>query len=209
MEAITHLLDKLTLHVQTGYNFVVQNRLSDYKPNIPYVDHERIDRHHKAIRHAFDRYLYSHETHAIINDYRRSSITEEIIYNDFFNGDIPYKPCIKDSHYDKALQYTTLKWAPPVKYRPVHLLDVQHHYPLNNHANAEAPFSTDPMYIDMLTDPTLRRSVGNMKPIIFNHCRRFHHEIKNAVPNAQSRHLYFMILHTKSALVKLRSLRYY
>jgi hypothetical protein len=70
---------------------------------------------------------------------------------------------------------------------------------MKNKPNAEAPFSTDKYFLDLLP-PETKASTGNMKPIIFDYTRRWHHEIKEGTEPAH-RHYYFMILHIKTALV--------
>lgn len=69
---------------------------------------------------------------------------------------------------------------------------------MKNRPNAEAPFSTEKHFLDMLP-PNAKASVGNMKPIIFNHTRRWHHEIKNGIEPSH-KYFYQMLLHIKTSL---------
>jgi len=111
------------------------------------------------------------------------------------------------------VNYIHDKFKPPLKYRPVHLLDIEHHYPHENSSNAEAPFSTEEFFWRQMLTPTYyerhlkdkkltnpRRSFGNMKPIIFDWTRRMLHEIKD---NTVSYHayMYYILLHNKTAII--------
>jgi hypothetical protein len=184
-----------------------------FKPRAPMPNPIYIAAFQKTALHAMSTYLYDYEIDHILNDYRRTTFDEESIERDFFSGDIEQFKVIKDDVYYRALERTRIAFAPPQKYRPVHLLDIQHHYPLKPNTNAERPFSTDPFFLRQLNDPGYRErhspplpenprpSTGNMKNIIFDYVREWLHEIKNAaVP--YDRYLFSALLHSKSALVE-------
>lgn len=194
---------------------------SPFKPQAPQVNLAAVESHKKAVLHALTRHLYTTDIEFILNERKRSVVTEESVLHDFFTGDVPYHKVIKDVHYYCALGQTYTAFQPPRKCRPVHLLDVEHHYPHKASSNAEAPFSTEPFFRKQLRDPTYiernlppqtdpRPSFGHMKPIIFDWSRRFIHEIKNGAPF--DKHLYYILLHSKTALIdtddpnKLRSI---
>jgi hypothetical protein len=180
-----------------------------------------VEMHKKTILYAMTRNLYTHEIEIILNERKRSVTTEEFISFDFFSGDIPHHQIIKDTHYYDALSHAYKSFSPPELCRPVHILDVEHHYPHKTDSNAEAPFSTEPFFIRQLRDPIYRErhnligtdprpSFGSMKNIIFDWSRRIHHLIKDNAPFEQ--YLYYILLHSKTALIdfedpnKLRSI---
>jgi hypothetical protein len=179
-------------------NFVLE-RISEWKPNVPQANPNAIAAHQRVLSHAFAKYLYDFEIDEITNGYTRYEVTEELVLQDFFNGDIAKHEVPKDDSYKFALEYTRKQFAPPQRCRPVHIFDVQHHYPMKNRPNAEPPFSTEKRFLSMIP-PNTKPSTGNMKPIIFNYVRQWHHEIKE---DRQPDHNYFffMILHLKTALV--------
>jgi len=183
-------------------NYITE-RISKFRPNIPQSDPLATQKHKSVVEFALRRYCYPQQIGQILNGYVRHEVTEELILQDFLAGNVPLHPIPKDEHYEKALEFTRKAFAPPRPVRPVHIFDVQHHYPLKNRPNAEAPFSTDKYFLDMLPKDT-KASTGNMKPIIFDYTRRWHHEIKNG-EEPEHRHFYFMILHIKTALVTASS----
>lgn len=187
---------------QTGLNFILE-RIERFRPNVPKIDPHATRKHKDVVKHALNRFCYPQQLEAILQGYTRHEVTQELILSDFFNGDIPEHKVPKDEHYLAALDFTRTAFAPPKPVRPVHLHDVQHHYPLKNKPNAEAPFSTDKYFLDKLPLNT-KPSTGNMKPIIFDYTRRWHHEIKNG-SEPHHRYFYFMLLHIKTALVTSNS----
>jgi len=183
---------------------------SSFRPQAPRPVQISITAFKNTAFHAMTRYLYTHEVAHITNDFKRTTIDEDSVLSDFFAGDINYHQIMKDHHYQVALDYVRSAFAPPEKYRPVHLLDIEHHYPLAGKPNAERPFSTDPIYLRQLNSVEYRTrhnlpenpktSVANMKSIIFDWSRLWLHEIKEGTVTFDA-HLYSMLLHSKTALV--------
>nr|UBR58448.1 putative RNA-dependent RNA polymerase [Rhizoctonia solani partitivirus 11] len=211
MEALPHLMDKLTFKEQTGHNFVF---IGKYHRTIPrhIVFEPNIEHHQKTVRHAMAKYLYKEEYEMIIYDYRRSRATEDAILADFFNGDIPYRQIPKDEHYYYGLHTMLDLFRPPEKCRPVHLLDLMDKYPFKWQVNAEAPFSTDKYFLKQIP-PGHGNKFGDMKYTIFQWTRRWHHVIKSGMDPesagltatdvyARNNYIFPMLLHTKTAIVK-------
>lgn len=173
-------------------------RLSKFRPNVPTIDPFATQKHQAVVEKAIRRYCYPNQIDNILNGFTRHEVTEELILNDFFSGDIPNHDPPRDKHYQTGLEFTHDLFSPPQPVRPVHICDVQHHYPLKNKPNAEAPFSTDKYFLDKLP-PNTKASTGNMKPIIFDYTRRWHHEIKNG-EEPPDRYFFQMLLHIKTAL---------
>jgi len=181
-----------------------------YRPRAPQPHTASIAAFQRTALHAMSNNLYQYEVDHILHGYRRTVFDEESIERDFFTGDIEQFKIIKDSAYYKALERTRTAFEPPSPYRPVHLLDIEHHYPLKHNTNAERPFSTDRFFLEMLNSEKYRTinhlplnpkpSTGNMKNIIFDYVRHWLHEIKEGDVNFDA-HLYSMLLHSKSALV--------
>lgn len=195
---ITHSPD------ETDYINYRLERLSLFKPNVPQIDHIAYAKHQRTVDHALRRYCYPQQIDEITNGYIRHEVTENLILSNFKLGDLPDHTPPRDKHYLTGLDYTAELFRPPRPVRPVHILDVQHHYPMKNKPNAEAPFSTEKYFVDKIA-PGLKTSTGNMKPIIFDYTRRWHHEIKNKEePN--HRYFYHMLLHIKTALTSSDSI---
>jgi len=197
-----------SLSITTNFELIGHSRLRPRAPQ-PHID--SINAMKTTLYKAFIGNLYPSQIEYILHEKRRSDITSiESIEEDFFKGDLPYRPMIKDNHYVHALDYIHRQFAPPQKVRPVHFLDIEHHYPHENSSNAEAPFSTEKFFTDMLNDPTYRerhnipenakKSFGNMKPIIFDWTRRFLHEIKDGTASF-NKYMYHIQLHNKTALI--------
>jgi len=221
METLKNLFNGLFPTGETNFYFA---GYSPFKPSSPHVNPHAVEAHKRTILHAMCSHLYTTEIEFILSQRTRSTVTEQSILADFFHGDLPYHKVHKDVHYYCALGQAYTAFSPPHKCRPVHILDVEHHYPHRTASNAEAPFSTEPFFLRQLRDPTYRErnllpntdprpSFGNMKAIIFDWTRRIHHELKNGAPF--HRYLYYILLHTKTALIdthdpnKLRSISGY
>jgi len=200
--ASSHLSPQASTLSAEASNFRLE-RLSKFRPHVPSINPFSTAKHQATVEHAIRRYCYPQQIDKILHGYIRHEVTEELILSDFFSGDIIDHPVPRDKHYLKGLEYTRDLFAPPQPVRPVHILDVQHHYPMKNKPNAEAPFSTEKRFIDKLP-PNTKTSVGNMKPIIFDNTRRWHHEIKNGQEPAH-RHFHQMLLHIKTALTTTAS----
>jgi len=197
---------------ETGTNFErVHN--SPFKPNPPSVNPDAVESHKITVLRSMAKFLNTTEIEFVLSQRKRSQVTEESMLYDFFSGDIPFHKVKKDLHYYHALARTHQAFSPPHKCRPVHILDVEHHYPHRMSSNAEAPFSTEPFFRKQLRDPLYRErnaitdtdprpSFGNMKNIIFDWSRRIHHEIKNG--QDFDKYLYYILLHTKTALIDIK-----
>lgn len=206
MEFLSNIFSQLTI----TSNFVL-DRISSFRPAAPRPNHVAIEQHKETVFRAMEKYLYPHEIKRITQDYRRSTITEESVLEDFFTGDISPHVVPKDQHYYAGLSEVERRFRPLKLCRPAHILDVEHHYPLKRSTNAEPPFSTEPFFLDMLRSQTYiernklpanaKASTGNMKSIIFDFVRRWHHQIKEGTVPISS-HLYYMLLHSKTALIK-------
>jgi len=203
-ETLSHLFAKLTLDHATKLNLTRVSSSNYFVPTIPKLDNfHQHEAHKRTVLHAFSRFLYSSEIERILSDYKMATIDEETVYADFFNSDIEHHPIIRDANYLNALSIATDTFRPDTPVRPIHILDVQHHYPFNNSTNAEAPFSTSPTFLNMLhnIDPDLKPTTGNMKHIIFEFSRQWHHEIKHGQCTFDD-YLFFMILHIKKTVIK-------
>jgi len=203
--------------LKTGYNLNKIGTSFLYSSSIPIPDEVAIMRHKLTLLHAMSRNLSTKDCDYILNKYRRSPSDQEALLTDFFKGDTPYHTVVKDDHYYRALETTLNAFRPPQPMKPVHLLDIEQHYPFNLDVNAELPFSQSKEFrSEILTaaksDPTINTSkltkFSTYKPLIFSYARRWHHEIKERlIPHVfnphdlPKRHIYPMLLHMKPALV--------
>jgi hypothetical protein len=192
-------------------NFEYVGSTSAQLPNPPATNTVAIENHQQTCLTAFSKFLYSHQIQYILQCKRRSTANKETTLADFWLGDIPEHKCVKDANYYLALDHIRSKFQPPRKFRPVHILDIKHHYPHRWSSNAEAPFSTEKYFFNQMNDeiyrerhPDLplnpRRNLGNMKDIVFEWSRRWIHEIKHREVNWNDR-LYYILLHSKTALI--------
>lgn len=182
-------------------NYELLNRtLEPIKPHIS-VD-PGLEFHKKTVLKAMSKYMYTSEIEEILAMKRSDPSNEELVYNDFFEGNVPPHNIVKDDLYYKALNYVYSKFRPPQRYRPVHLSDIQYHYPFEWSSNAEAPFSTEPRYRKLA--PRIEKgnvySFGNMKTIAFTETRLFLHQIKNGAP--YDRYLWHIQLHNRTSVTK-------
>lgn len=208
MDTLNLLMDRFHI-ISESSNYILE-KISLHRPRAPQINSDAVSLHQNTIRRALQKYLYPWQIEQI-DQYRRSEITEADVLHDFFTGDVPAHPVPKDNHYYRALAFTTKHFAPPKKCRPVHILDVLHHYPFKRTTNAEAPFSTEKFYLDILNSTEYREkrelsenpkaSTGNMLDIIFDYTREWHHEIKDG-SRPITAYLFYMLLHSKTALVK-------
>lgn len=212
------LIDQFS-KLSTTTNFKIVGHTS-HVSNPPLPNLWNIEKHKQVVLHAMTSNMYTLQIEHVLTQKLRSTSSKESILQDLYHGDIPFHKVNKDSNYYRALNYIHARFSPPSKYRPVHILDVEHHYPHNNASNAEAPFSTDDFFRDQLRNPVYlerhnlpndpKPSFGNMKDIIFYWCRQWFHEIKDSKASFH-KYLYFIQLHTKTALInaddpnKLRS----
>jgi hypothetical protein len=165
-----------------------------------------LEAHKRTVLHAMAQHLYTHEIEEILSMRRPDPNQIELVYSDFFAGDIPPHDIDKDEIYHQALDYVTTLFAPPQKCRPAHIFDVRYHYPHERSSNAEAPFSTEdhyrqqaPKHAQLVQGQPGTYSVGNMFNIIFDESRRFHHIIKNGAPFDD--YLWYIQLHNRTAIV--------
>jgi hypothetical protein len=203
-ETLSHLFAKLTLDHATRLNLKKVNIYNEFTPSIPKHDNfYQHEAHKRTVLHAMCKYLYTYEIEAVLTKYKMATIDEETVFADFFNSDIEPHPIVRDPNYLTALEYATEAFKPDCPVRPVHILDVQHHYPFNRSTNAEAPFSTSTHYRNMLPkqDPPLKPTTGNMLHIIFEFTREWHHKIKD-LTSTFDEYLFYMLLHIKKTVIK-------
>jgi hypothetical protein len=134
-------------------NFAVATNLEKvgtyhFSPASPATHEAHILAHKRTMKHAFDRLLYSWEISHIVDDYRRSDVSQQAILADFFDGNIDQHDLIIDRHLLRGLDAMEEAFRPPRPARPTHLCDVEHHYPYRWQVNAEAPFSTDKYFLE-------------------------------------------------------------
>nr|UDL14329.1 MAG: RNA-dependent RNA polymerase [Alphapartitivirus sp.] len=147
MDYLTTLFNRVT-------NFMYGQRNLEYvgtyhrPPHSVRPNELNIAKHKQVVEHAMRRYLYPHEIDFIINQTRRSEISETAILEDFFANDVDPHEVPMDEHFENGLQAMLDAFRPPQKCLPAHIYDVQHHYPYKWQVNAEAPFSTDAYFLN-------------------------------------------------------------
>lgn len=197
MDALTTAFQNMAL--DTNYQIVNTNYY--FKPSVPYHPNPvALAQHERTVLFAMNKYCYPWTIHEVVHRTSRSDLSAEAILLDFMKGDIPRHLIQRDHIYEHALALTTDAFRPDSLCRPAHLLDIEHHYPIKLSTSAEAPFSTDPFFTSMIPHDT-RRTTGNMKNIIFDFTRRWHHEIKDGAPF--DTHMYPMQLHLKTSLFNI------
>jgi hypothetical protein len=153
MDLLTTLFSRVT-------NFLYGQRNLEYvgtyhaPPHSVRPNEINIQKHKQVVEYAMRKYLYPHEIDYIINQTRRSDITEDAILSDFFANDVDNHDVPMDEHFEHGLQAMLDAFRPPQRCLPAHIYDVQHHYPYKWQVNAEAPFSTDAYFLDQR--PTFR-----------------------------------------------------
>ncbi|AZT88604.1 RNA-dependent RNA polymerase [Gaeumannomyces tritici partitivirus 2] len=147
MEYLVHAFNRLTTWFTAPRNLEYVGKYS-YEPKSGYVNPVALSNHQTTVLHAMNKYLYEHEIKLITQEYRRSEINLESILEDFFANDVEDHAIPFDEHVEYGLQCMLDAFRPPRPCRPVHLLDVQHHYPYKWQVNAEAPFSTDKFFLE-------------------------------------------------------------
>jgi hypothetical protein len=197
MEALTSALSNLAINT----NYVLEVHPSYFKANVLRPTNEyAIRAHQKTVLKAMDKYVFPALINDVVNNHRRTTTTIESITEDLMKGDKPHTPIKRDHFYLTALATAADAFRPDSQVRPIHLLDVQHHYPHKWQTNAEAPFSTSPHFLNMLP-PDTKPTTGNMKHIIFDFTRQWHHQIKDGTATFDE-YLFFMLLHVKTTIVK-------
>jgi hypothetical protein len=151
MDYLTSLFRRITRTFSGTENLKLVGEYH-YKPTPPVVNQEAIESHQRTLRVAFKSHLFDHEIDYITSETRRSKVDLESIYADFFAGDVPPCPEPTDPKAIAALDYALdcmeTAFAPPRLARPVHLHDIEHHYPFKWNVNSEVPFSTDSYFLD-------------------------------------------------------------
>jgi hypothetical protein len=200
-ETLAHLFEQLTLDHATNQN------LQRIIRNFPHrtVLHKHQNRtnhrhHHATVLHAMALHFNTDQIADVLTNYKMAEVTEESVYADFFNSDIPHHPIVRDDHYDLALAITTDTFRPDSKVRPAHMLDIRDHYPINPSTNPEVPFSTNPTFLSTLP-PGTKPTTGNMLHTIVDSVRKWHHEIKHHEATFD-KYLFYMLLHVKTTVIK-------
>jgi len=199
-----------TNHTLKPSNFEHYGHTDAQLPNPPTINPIAIENHKATCLRAFSQFLYPHQIEYILLHKRRSIASKTTTLDDLFLGNIPEHKVIKDEHYEHALAYITELFRPPRRFRPVHFLDVQHHYPHRWSSNAEPPFSTEKFFYEQMNNPVFRqrhphlplnprRSLANMKDIVFDWSRRWIHQIKDG--DNPLNHIHYILLHSKTALI--------
>jgi hypothetical protein len=150
MEYLSNLFSRvLNLTRNTNFEFVGSYHT---QPSIPQVNQIAIDNHKQTLRISMKQFLTSDEFNLIVDGYKRTSLDPSTITEDFFSGDIEQHHEPQDIHaqlaIEKGLTSMANAFRPPAPARPVHLYDVQWHYPYKWQVNAEAPFSTEKFFLN-------------------------------------------------------------
>jgi len=146
MDYLISAFNRITHWFITPTNFEYIGNYS-LPPGLLRVNDVAIANHKRTLERSFNTYLYDYEIKRIVQDYRRSSIDEDSILEDFFSGDFPYFEIPFDAHVEYGLECMADAFRPPRPCRPVHILDVKHGYPYKWNVNAEPPFSTDEYFL--------------------------------------------------------------
>nr|AEX87909.2 RNA-dependent RNA polymerase [Heterobasidion partitivirus 9] len=151
MEYLSNLFSRvLKITKTTNFEFVGTYH---NQPSIPQVNQIAIDNHQRTIRVAMERYLTSDEFSLITTGYKRTSLDPATITDDFFSGDIePHdepQDLASQLAIEAGLNAMQRAFCPPNPARPVHLYDVEWHYPYKWQVNAEVPFSTETYFLKL------------------------------------------------------------
>jgi hypothetical protein len=151
MDYLTSLFRRITRFFSGEQNLKLVGEYH-HKPTPPVINQEAIESHQRTLRVAFKQHLFAHEINYITSETRRSTIDPDSILADFFAGDVDPCPEPTDPRHkiclELALDCMEDAFSPPRKAKPVHLHDVEHHYPFKWNVNAEAPFSTDTYFLE-------------------------------------------------------------
>ncbi|CAH03668.1 RNA-dependent RNA polymerase [Cherry chlorotic rusty spot associated partitivirus] len=140
-----------------------------------------VEKHKITVAHAMHKYLYPHEIDFVINQMRRSNVTEDAILADFFDNNVePLEPVL-DEHFERGLSAMLDAFRPPQKCLPAHIYDVQHHYPYKWQVNAEAPFSTDSYFL--ANRPTFRAVFERLESLYTHLATDWHRRYGNKTDN--------------------------
>jgi len=147
MEYLVHTFNRITSWFKAETNLEYAGHYSTPPATIQ-INPVGLQNHQKTCLVAFSKTLYRSEIEMITQDLKRSEANLESILEDFFKNDIDDHVIPDDHHTAYGIQCTIDAFRPPFKARPVHILDIQHHYPYKWNVNAEAPFSTNKRYLD-------------------------------------------------------------
>jgi hypothetical protein len=147
MEYLTHAFNRITNYFTAPKNLEYVGKYS-LPPGLLRQNDVAISNHKETLFRAFDKYLYYEEIDLIVNQYRRTEVNIDSILEDFFSGDVDQHDVPFDEHVETGLLCMANAFRPPRQCRPVHILDVKHHYPYKWNVNAEPPFSTDPFFLE-------------------------------------------------------------
>jgi hypothetical protein len=198
MEQLTLLFSNL----KVSDNYEQLNRT--VPASVPHTTNDPgLEYHKKTVLKSMCKFLYTSEIEQVLNMQRSDPTNLELVYTDFYEGNVPYIEIKKDQTYYKALNYVYDIFKPPMQHRPVHLSDIQYNYPFEWSSNAEAPFATEPFYREQAPRITQGNtySFGNMKEIVFRETRLFLHQIKDGAPFDQ--YLWHIQLHNRTSVTKI------
>jgi len=146
MEYLTSLFNRVTEYFTTPKNLEFIGTYH-FHPNHPVVNPHTYAAHQSTLHHIFRNYLTTSEIDLITDYYSRSIIDEDSVLADLFHGDVDDHQIPFDEHVAYGLNCMADAFRPPQPAMPVHILDVQHHYPYKWHVNSEPPFSTDDYFL--------------------------------------------------------------
>jgi len=147
MEYLTHAFNRITKWFNKETNLQYIGKF-DTPPQTAFTNQVAYENHQATCLRAFQTYLYRDEIHNVTHEHKRSEANLDSILTDFFANDVEPHDIPDDYHLNYGIQCTMDAFRPPRKARPVHILDIQHHYPYKWNVNAEAPFSTNKRYLD-------------------------------------------------------------
>ena len=147
MEYLTSAFNRLARFLKADNNLTLIGNYHVH-PHTTQPNLNNIKAHQITLKHAFRLFLNDKEIQTIVDDYRRSSPTEDAVLADFFATDVEPHEIPFDAHVEYALACMQEAFKPPVPCKPVHINDVEHHYPYKWQVNTEAPFSTDEYFLN-------------------------------------------------------------
>jgi hypothetical protein len=147
MEYLTNAFNRLTNFFRSDTNLELVGTYHFHPRSQPPAP-GRILAHQSVLKNAFSKHLYPHEMNTILNELRRSTMTDEDIYDDFFANDVEKHEIPFDEHVENGLAAMADAFRPPRRSLPCHICDVENHYPYKWQVNAEPPFSTDDYFLE-------------------------------------------------------------
>nr|UTE99549.1 RNA-dependent RNA polymrase [Lichen partiti-like RNA virus sp.] len=179
----------------------------------PYPLHERLGLNfqcYNIVVKGLNKHLQAHDVLNVMYGYRRSTMSEDKLVEDYFRGNVPYHKVIKDEHYYAALKRMDELFKPPGKLHPVHYADLRF-YPWTLPTSVEAPFSESEWHRKVVEVkfqrgliPDTRMTFHNLYNEVFVHNRTTFHRIKDGIyTDVQGRDAkYWNTAHARSHLVK-------